>query len=259
MKILKRPLSRIPMAAPALALALLATALVWIQAGPARAAGYDGCGEGSLCLYTEGDGGGTLLPFAVAEKRLDYAEDPALHGKDVVSFRNRTAYWACLFDEPGYGGGLQAVAPGHLGGNLPTDSQGVRKVTPAAHKFAKSKSGCWTGYERCTAGKLCLFAGPSGRGPAGVTVQNDDLGDGVRGNRDYDTTSSWGNRVASVSNRTDRVACFYKDPGYTGRWQGTGSERFRAFVVRPGEETTVPPPYRATFSSHKLAAHDGAC
>lgn len=256
MKIFKLSLRRIPTAG--LVLGILAAAMVWIQAAPAQAAGYDDCGADRLCLYTGSGGTGTSAQFGSTDTRLNYADDAALAGKTVVSVRNSTSYWACLYNEDSYGSRIQAVRPGHAGLDMPTYSSGpqigTQVVTPSSHKFAKSKAGCFTGYERCKAGLLCIFREPSGRGIGSVTAQTEDLGNGGKGNRDYATTS-WDNKVVSVSNRTAQVACFYKDAGYSGTWTG----EYRAFVVQPGEETTVPTLYDLDFSSHKLVADEGKC
>ncbi|MEU2284153.1 peptidase inhibitor family I36 protein [Streptomyces sp. NPDC013178] len=236
-----------------LAVAILAASLVWLQTGSAQAA-YADCPENKFCLYTQAGGNGDMVAFSPGTE-LDYAADPDLQGKTFVSVRNRTGLWGCLYDDPNYGGaGIQAVKPEQPDDATP--GADFSTVTPASHKFAKSKSGCRTGFERCTATRVCIFKGPSGRGAAGVTVQTDDLGNGVLGNKDY--SSTWDNLVVSVSNRSDKVACFYPDPGYTGTF-GSGGSAFRAYVVLPGEETTLPRLFRSYISSHKLADSESKC
>ncbi|MER7000877.1 peptidase inhibitor family I36 protein [Streptomyces sp. NPDC000410] len=226
---------------------------MWLQAGPAQAA-YADCPEKKFCLYTGSGGNGEMV--AVSPRALlDYGNDPALKDKAFVSFRNNTAYWACLYDDPSYGGTeMQSVLPAHSGADLPRNQAGEQKVTPASHKFAKSKAGCRTGFERCDAGRVCIFQEPSGRGVGGVAMQTEDLGDGVLGNRKYSAT--WDNKLVSVANRSQQVACFYPEPGYT--WED-GQSAFQTFVVLPGRETSLPGFVQRSVSSHKLADSEAKC
>ncbi|WP_354006212.1 peptidase inhibitor family I36 protein [Streptomyces sp. NBC_00094] len=160
-----------------------------------------------------------------------------------------------MYDGPSYGGDkMQSVRPGHLGGDLPKD-EGVQEVVPASHKFAKSKPGCRTGFERCQATRVCIFQGPSGRGVAAGTTQPDVLPNGVLGNKDYSVT--WDDKVVSVSNRSDKFACFYDTAGY-GAWH-IGTWTMRAYVVPPGQETTLPTLHQRQISSHKLADAESKC
>lgn len=251
MSLIRRSFGRLSLAG--LAVVILAASLVWLQTGSAQAA-YADCPEKKLCLYTQAGGSGDMVAYSPGVV-LDYAADPGLQGKIFVSVRNRTGLWGCLYDDPHYGGaGTQVVMPEQPDDATP--GADFANVTPASHKFAKSQSGCRTGFERCTATRVCIFKGPSGRGAAGVTVQTDDLGNGVFGNRDY--SSTWDERVVSVSNRSDKVACFYPEPGYTGRWEDQGTA-FRAYVLLPGEETTLPVPLRSEISSHKIADSESKC
>ncbi|MER5719035.1 peptidase inhibitor family I36 protein [Streptomyces sp. NPDC002132] len=236
-----------------LAVITLAASLVWLQTGSAQAA-YADCDAATFCLYTEPGGKGDMVEISPGVE-LDYATDARLQGKTFRSVRNRTGLWGCLYDDPHYGGAaMQAVAPERPGDATP--GADFSNMTPASHKFVKSQSACRTGFERCTATRVCIFKGPSGRGAAGVTMQPDDLGNGVFGNSDYST--AWDEAVVSVANRSDKVACFYLEPGYTGRWQDQGTT-FRAYVLLPGEETTLPVPLRAKFSSHKIANAESEC
>ncbi|MFJ6797165.1 peptidase inhibitor family I36 protein [Streptomyces sp. NPDC091268] len=262
MNTLKSSLGRLPLVG--LAVIMLAASLMWLQAGSARAA-YGTCPANSFCLYTQAGGEGETVSFSPADAPvLDYngSGNPVLNGKTFVSFRNNTTEWACLYDSANYGGTeMQSVRPGHLGGDLPKYESGPQKgtqvVVPASHKFAKSKSGCRTGFERCRATHVCIFQGPSGRGVAGVTNQTDVLPDGVQGNKAYSTT--WDNKLVSVANRSDKFACFYEKPGYAvGTWQ-VGGKAMKAFVVRPGQETTLPSDYQGSISSHKLADTESKC
>ncbi|MCM1945819.1 peptidase inhibitor family I36 protein [Streptomyces hydrogenans] len=240
-----------------LAAVLLAACLVWWQAGPAQAA-YTDCPEKTFCLYTQAGGAGEMVSLAPQDGPvLDYGTVATLKDRTFLSFRNNTASWTCLYDDPAYGGtDIQAVLPGHTGGDLAKGADGLPKVTVASHKFAPSKSLCRTGFDRCDAGRVCIFQGPSGRGVGGVTSQTEVLPDGVLGNRDYGV--AWDDKLVSVANRSHKTACFYRDPGYSGTWQ-TGGVAYRAFVVLPGEETTLPADYRSSVSSHKLADAEGKC
>ncbi|MFJ9736596.1 peptidase inhibitor family I36 protein [Streptomyces sp. NPDC101166] len=250
MNTIRRLFNRLSLAG--LAVVTLAASLVWLQTGSAQAA-YADCEPTKFCLYTEPGGKGDMVAISPGVE-LDYATDARLQGKTFRSVRNRTLLWGCLYDDPEYGGtAMQAVTPERTGdATLGAD---FSNMTPASHKFVKSQSACRTGFERCTATRVCIFKGPSGRGVGGVTTQ-DDLGNGVSGNSSYSKT--WNDAVVSVSNRSDKVACFYPEPGYTGRWQDQGTS-FRAYVLLPGEETTLPTPLRSKFSSHKLADSESGC
>ncbi|WFB10865.1 peptidase inhibitor family I36 protein [Streptomyces sp. LX-29] len=237
-----------------LTVTLLAAALVWLQSGSAQAA-YADCPKNAFCLYTGARGGGAMVSVDTAA-RADYGKDAKLKGKTFASYRNNTDSWACLYEAPSYGGdGIRPVLPEQAGADLPKGRNG-KPMALASHKFATSVSGCATGFERCETKRVCIFQGPSGRGVAGVTTQPDDLGNGVLGNADYSRT--WDNKVVSVSNRSTKVACFYPNPGYTGTWK-VGRALFRAYVVLPGQETTLPYAYQSSISSHKLADKESKC
>lgn len=237
---------------------MLAAFLVWGQAGSAQAA-YTDCPAKTFCLYTQTGGNGEMVSFSPQDGPvLDYGTVETLKDKTFRSFRNNTTSWTCLYDDPGYGGtDIQAVLPEHTGGDLALGADGLPKVTVGSHKFAASKSLCRTGFERCKATWVCIFQGPSGRGVAGVTSQPDKtLGSGVEGNSDYGV--SWDDKIVSVANRSNSVACFYPLPDYKGTWQDGGAA-YRAYVVLPGEETTLPRVYQASISSHKLADAESKC
>ncbi|MEU9203324.1 peptidase inhibitor family I36 protein [Streptomyces sp. NPDC048332] len=253
MNTIKNLFGRLPAVGPAVL--MLAATLVWFQAGPARAA-YDSCPAGTFCLYTESGGNGEMVSFPLQDGPvLDYQANTALAGKTFVSFRNNTRSWGCLYEGASYGGlKMQSVRPGHLGGDLPKTG-GVQTVVPASHKFAKSKPGCRTGFERCQPTRLCIFQDPSGRGIAAGTLEPDVLPGGVTGNKAY--SSTWHDKVVSVSNRTQKVACFYDGAGY-GPFH-VGTRTIRAYVVPPGQETTLPTEYQRKISSHKLADSESKC
>lgn len=253
MNTIKNSFGRLP--AVGLAVLMLAASLVWFQAGTARAA-YDNCPTDAFCLFTESGGNGEMVSFSLQDGPvLDYQANAALAGKTFVSFRNNTSSWGCLYEGASYGGvKMQSVRPGHLGGDMPQDG-GVQMVVPASHKFAKSKPSCRTGFERCQASRLCIFQEPSGRGVAAGTIEPDVLDGGVTGNRDYSVT--WEDKVVSVSNRTNKFACFYDGVGY-GPWRIL-TWTIPAYVVPPGQETTLPADYQRKISAHKLADTDAKC
>ncbi|MEU7075998.1 peptidase inhibitor family I36 protein [Streptomyces narbonensis] len=112
-----------------------------------------------------------------------------------------------------------------------------------------------TGFERCQATRLCIFQEPSGRGVDAGTLEPDVLPGGVTGNKNHSAT--WDGKVVSVSNRSDKFACFYDGAGY-GAWH-FGTCTVRAYVVPPGQETTLPSLYQRQISSHKLADAESKC
>ncbi|MFF9817958.1 peptidase inhibitor family I36 protein [Streptomyces sp. NPDC014006] len=209
---------------------------------PAKADSWQGCAAGQLCLYTEAGGAGT--PWATGPADATQTYDTA-HDNVAVSVWNNTAYWACLYDGTSYGGVMQAIKPGVHTDLSRTTADLTGKVS--SHKLAKSKAGCWTGFERCPDHTLCLFQEPSGRGVGTVSTAD---------NPDYGPT--WDNRVVSVWNRTDRHLCFYDTPGYKGSWTADG-RAYKAYVVLSGSSTTVPAPYAGTFGSHKFVTGTSEC
>lgn len=224
---------------------ILLTALViaFLPGTRATAASWTShCTVGGFCLYDQDGGQGAELatdPTAPVQ-----AVDPAWNDR-TRSVDNQSAYWACLYADSGYGGTVQAIRPGGQANLADLGTRLDGKVT--SFKGAKSKAGCFTGYERCETGRLCLFAEESGRG-AMTSFTEDEI-------RSYGT--EWDNRTVSVFNHTAKHACFYPDSGLTGSWTANGAT-YRAFVVLSGDSTFVPAPYAGTLSSDRLVvAADG--
>jgi hypothetical protein len=212
------------------------------RALPAEADGWQGCETGHFCLYGETGGGGTPWATGPADETQTY---PAAWDNVAVSVWNNTPYWACIYDGTSYGGALQALKPGFRDALSKASVDLTGKVS--SHKLAKSKAGCWTGFERCPEGGLCLFQEPSGRGLWTVSTADDPA---------YGT--AWDNRVRSVWNRTNQHVCFYRAPDYTSTWTVDGRD-YKAYVVLRGKSTTIPAPYAPSFSSHKLVAGTSGC
>ncbi|MGW2837517.1 peptidase inhibitor family I36 protein [Streptomyces sp. NPDC001493] len=217
-------------------------ALVTYRAEPAGADGWQECATGQFCLYDAADGAGAAWATGHTDDTQTY---PAGQDDRAVSAWNNSAYWACVYEGASYGGAVQALRPGFRG-NLSLASVDLTgKVS--SHKTAKSKAGCWTGFERCPDGKLCLFQEPSGRGVATVSTADD---------AEYGT--AWDNQVRSVWNRTGLHVCFYRAPDWTSTWTVDGRD-YKAYVVLSGRSTTIPTPYAPTFSSHKFVAGTSGC
>ncbi|MEU7897359.1 peptidase inhibitor family I36 protein [Nonomuraea sp. NPDC049152] len=219
--------------------AVVAVSLAALLPGsPADAASWDDCAPDRFCLYTGegGEGAGTAFaPENPAHSYVDAWDDT------VSSVWNNTEHWACVYRDAFYGGMIQAIRPGFRGDLTVTDTKLNDQIS--SHKLAKSKAGCWTGYERCQEGYLCLFTEVSGRGK--MTATTVDL---ARYNAD------WNDKAVSVANRTTRHACFYHSPDYLGTWGG-----YRAYVILRADSTVVPQPFAQTFSSHKLVADTRDC
>jgi hypothetical protein len=221
----------------ALGLLLVALVLAFLPDSSASAASWTShCATGSFCLYDQTGGQGAELdtdPTAPAQ-----VIDPGWTGR-VQSVDNQSSYWGCLYQSAYYGGTVQAIRPGGQANlaDLGTQLQGQ----VASYKGAKSKAGCFTGYERCPVGQLCLFAEASGRGA--MTAYTDD--------QVTDYGSSWDGRPVSVFNHTAKHSCFYPSSGLTGSWTANGAT-YRAFVVLSGQSTFVPAPFAGTLSSHRL-------
>lgn len=219
--------------------ALLLTALAGFQASAAE---WQDCPDGRVCVYTDTDGQGRELPSAPdAAIQVHTAQ----WDNQISSVHNNSPYWACLYEDTYYGSVVQAIRPGFQGNLADTSTQLDDRVS--SQKSAKSKSGCFTGFERCPDGNLCLFTQPSGRG-AMTTSQ----GDVDR----YD--AAWDNRVVSVANYTNLHVCFYRDPGYGGSWTDAGTT-YRTYVVLKTDATVIPQPYAGSFSAHKLVEGTSAC
>ncbi|MER7769450.1 peptidase inhibitor family I36 protein [Kitasatospora sp. NPDC096140] len=221
---------------------LVALVLAVLPGSRATAASWTShCAAGGFCLYDQDGGQGAEL---ANDPRVPVqGVDPAWNDR-ARSVDNRSPYWACLYADAGYGGTVQAVRPGGQAtlAELGTHLDG--KVT--SFKGAKSKAGCFTGYERCETGRLCLFAEESGRG-AMTSFTEDEV-------RDYG--AGWNDRTVSVFNHTAKHACFYPENGLTGSWSANGST-YRAFVVLSGDSTFVPAPYAGTLSSDRLVTAAG--
>ncbi|MBV6702718.1 peptidase inhibitor family I36 protein [Kitasatospora aureofaciens] len=225
-----------------LGLALVALVVAFLPGTRATAASWTStCAAGSFCLYDQDGGQGAAL-----------AADPTapVQGLDATwndrarSVDNQSSYWACFYADASYGGTVQAVRPGGQANLAELGTRLDGKVT--SFKGAKSKAGCFTGYERCATGQLCLFAEESGRGA--MTALTDD---------EVPTFGAdWNGRAASVFNHTAKHACFYPKPDLAGFWTANGST-YRAFVVLSGDSTFVPAPYAGTLSSDRLVTASG--
>lgn len=219
------------------ALALLAAALTAL---PANAAGYEGCPDGSLCLYS--GSGGTNADGDADEHYFDLSKnkDGESYGtwsSKPKSLINNSPYWACVYSETAYGGQVKAIPPkvkdtaqqGDLAGLAPALGGKVN-----SHKLALSQGHCFTGFERCEDGKLCIFHQASGRGGM-YSIASDHPG----------YKPIWAGKVGSVSNRTDKSACFYGKPA-------AEVAQDKPFRVLPGDSTTVTEAFAPYFVSHTL-------
>lgn len=194
------------------------------------------CETGRMCVYSDIDGKGTAQAYAPGSPQ----EKPlAEWNEQISSVHNNSRYWACMYEDPAYGGTVQALAPDSQS-SLDTLNDKV-----SSFKLAKSQSGCFTGFERCQSGRLCLFLEPGGRGQ--WTATGSDMAQ-------YSVT--WNDRVVSVANYTDSHVCFYPDPNHSGVFSGTTDGKF---VVLRGDSTVIPKPYAAHLSSHKLVTGTDQC
>ncbi|MEU7013414.1 peptidase inhibitor family I36 protein [Streptomyces sp. NPDC046385] len=220
-------------------LALLCSAFL-VQTGKADAADFPDCPAGQFCLYDGSGGTGTRVDVAEGAK----AERDA---GTILSVKNNTGMWACMYGKPEYGGGLQTVKPGN-GDEYVTD--GTRWVV-GSYKLVPTRALCFTGYERCQDGQVCTFAERNGRGAMTVHAPATDAATQNHGN-------SYGPEVAPVSvfNRTAKHLCFYPNPDYTGTWDGGA---YGAYVVLRGQSVTVPSPFTGTFRSHELVNGTSEC
>ncbi|MEU7297077.1 peptidase inhibitor family I36 protein [Streptomyces exfoliatus] len=205
------------------ALALLGSL---IFALPASANGWAGCDTGSLCLYPEADGQGQPTNSAI----------PVLDTSvTTLSVKNgSTILWGCLYTAPEYGGSVvRTLAPGSVM-NVPA---GTRSL-----KLAPSQGLCFTGFERCTTGRVCIFKGPRGRGEMfGTEIQI----------RKYDGT--WAGQVRSVINRTGYDVHFLPgDFATTGTPPDPAALDYKAYVVPTGNSVTVPAGAYDYFLAHRF-------
>jgi hypothetical protein len=207
---------------------------------PASAA-YDDCGKQTFCLYTGEGGAGTAqrLSLDAAAKATSY--DSAWNEK-AVSLANNTPYWACLYENTQYGGTVQIIKPNQSGDLARITNAGSGGTLPAmvsSHKLSPSQAGCFTGFERCEEGRLCLFREAGGRGQ--MTQLATDY-------RAY--SGGWETGVHSVRNRTGRAVCFYDATDWTGQF-ATGDKAYK--VVR-GDTTSLEGAFDGTFQSHRILA-----
>ncbi|WP_053644860.1 MULTISPECIES: peptidase inhibitor family I36 protein [unclassified Streptomyces] len=224
-------------------LALLCSAFLALPAN-ADPAPYSDCGTGLFCVYDGSGGSGTRQD--VAEGGKDEAPSGA-----VLSVRNNTRMWACVYGAARYGGGLQTVKPGN-GDEYVTG--GTRWVV-GSYKLVPTRALCFTGYERCADGDVCTFAERNGRGAMTVHVPAVDPATGNLGN-------SYGAEVAprSVWNRTGRHLCFYPRPDYTGTWTDENDKKtYGAYVVLRGDSITLPPSLEVPLRSHELVDGTSEC
>lgn len=208
----------------------------------ASATEWQGCDTGRFCIYTDPDGQGATLALGPDNPVQFYA--PEWNDK-VSSVHNNSPYWACIYRDSQYGGTLQALRPGYRG-NLADTSANLNEQV-SSHKLAKSKAGCFTGFERCENGYLCLFKEPGGRGEMTATQNDMAL---------YD--AAWNDRAVSVANYTDKHACFYPDANHTGSWTDAG-KTYTKYVVLKTDSTVIPQPYAGSFTSHKLVTGTSQC
>ncbi|MFB7863963.1 peptidase inhibitor family I36 protein [Streptomyces sp. NPDC056069] len=222
-------------------LALLCSAFLVLPAN-ADPLPFEDCPTGRLCLYDGSQGSGTRVDVAEGGK----AERDA---GTVLSVKNTTGMWACMYGRPEYGGGLQTVKPGN-GDEYVT--AGVRWVV-GSYKLVPTRALCFTGYERCQDGQVCTFAEKNGRGALTVHTPGLDAATGNHG-------SSYGPEVAPVSvfNRTAGHLCFYPNADYSGSWT-QGTTTYGAYVVLRGQSVTVPSPFTGTFRSHELVDGTSEC
>ncbi|MFI8826992.1 peptidase inhibitor family I36 protein [Streptomyces sp. NPDC053431] len=222
-------------------LALLCSAFLVLPAN-AEPLPFEDCPTGQFCLYDGSGGTGTRSDAPEGAK----AERDA---GTVLSVKNNTGMWACMYGKPEYGGGLQTVKPGNDDEYV---TAGVRWVV-GSYKLVPSRALCFTGYERCENGKVCTFAERNGRGAmtvhvAAVDPATQNLGD------------SYGPEVApaSVFNRTAKHLCLYPNADYSGSWT-QGTTVYGAYVVLRGQSVTVPAPFAGTFRSHELVNGTSEC
>ncbi|WP_424216274.1 peptidase inhibitor family I36 protein (plasmid) [Streptomyces sp. BI20] len=223
------------------ALALLCSLLF---AMPTTASAYENCDANTLCLYDQEGGQGT--PEKSAARSLLSIPLSSNQGNSTArSVDNNTASWLCLYADAYYGGTLEAVRPG-----TSTDLTGALRGNVSSYKLAPSKGHCFTGFERCEQGKLCIFAEERARGGMYATATSHD-----------GYAPVWQDRVRSVVNNTTRYACFYSTPApesqppntpRPGGWWDSNGTSYRAYKVMPGDSTTLPEPFTRSFRSHEL-------
>ncbi|MFJ4776413.1 peptidase inhibitor family I36 protein [Streptomyces sp. NPDC088762] len=223
-------------------ISLVTLVLSSLAVSRASAAEWQGCDSGRLCIFSDADGQGATISFGPQSPVQLYSAE---WDDKVTSIHNNSAYWSCVYRDGYYGGTVQALRPGYRGNLADTSTNLNDQVT--SHKMAKSKAGCFTGFERCASGYLCLFTEPSGRGVMTATQNDVSV---------YD--QAWNDRVVSVANYTDKHACFYPGPDFTGSWS-EGGKTYGKYVVLRSDSTVIPQPYAAGFTSHKLVTGTSQC
>ncbi|MFJ6793899.1 peptidase inhibitor family I36 protein [Streptomyces sp. NPDC091268] len=207
-------------------------------------ADWAACASGRLCLYTDVGGQGAAQVNGPDAPLQSYSVQ---WNDQVTSAHNNSPYWACMYEDPYYGGAVQALRPGFKGNLAGADTSAKLNDRVSSHKLAKSMAGCFTGFERCESGSLCLFTEPGGRGEM-TTTRGDSAQYGAAIN----------DRVVSVANHTDRHACLYAGANYTGAWNDAG-KTYGTYVVLKGDSSVIPQPYAASFTSHKLVTGTSQC
>ncbi|MFF7780019.1 peptidase inhibitor family I36 protein [Streptomyces tanashiensis] len=215
------------------ALALLCSVLFALPAN----ADYENCEKPSLCLYQGAGGTGENLPLP-----LDGTATVTGSGWDdkAVSVYNNTHFWGCVYATTYLGGAVETIPPG---ARRDLKTLGLQVTS---HKLAPSQGACFTGYERCPAGQLCIFKEPNGRGGMYGTA-NDHAG--------Y-LAGVWADNVRSVMNRTEKTACFFNGASWTGEWTQTGQPVAKAYKVNAGDSTSLTAPFDKSFQSHRLRTPD---
>ncbi|MET9437743.1 peptidase inhibitor family I36 protein [Streptomyces sp. NPDC006551] len=223
-------------------LALISSAFLVLPAN-ADPVPFEDCPQGRFCLYDGSGGSGTRTDVAEGAKDEQYAGT-------VLSVKNNTRMWACVYTANQYGGSLQTVKPGNADAYV---TDGVRWVV-SSYKLVPTRALCFTGYERCENGDVCTFAERGGRGAMTVHVPAVDPATRNLGN-------SYGAEVApkSVWNRTGKHLCFYLQPDYTGTWTGDDKKTYGAYVVLRGDSITIPGTLAGEFRSHELVNGTSEC
>ncbi|MCP3759526.1 peptidase inhibitor family I36 protein [Streptomyces sp. TBY4] len=211
------------------------------SADAVEAAPRPACAPNSFCIYTEPGGKGNSASYTPDDDpKLVYDQ----WNEQVSTVVNNTKYWTCLYEEFNYSGTIQAIAPGNWADLEKLSTKLDKKVS--SHKVAKSKAGCYTGYERCPNGKLCLFSDVAGRGE--MLPSTADLGD----------YKGMDNRVASVANYSTRHVCFFTEKQYSGTLTIDG-KTYRKYVVIRSDSTVIPDPWNKNLSSHMLVDTTDDC
>lgn len=229
-------------------LALISSVFLVLPAS-AEPAPFDDCPPATLCLYSGTGGTGERRDFTDRQGLESY--DATWDGK-TLSAKNNTALWTCAYVDAGYGGLLTTVKPGNSA-EYTTDPRFTG--TLSSHKQVPSRALCFTGYERCPDNRVCTFPESNGRGAMTVHLPETDPG-----SQSYGNSYGAGAAPKSVWNRTQKHACFYPEPTFTGTWQDPSSTRlFGAYVVLRGDSTSVPAPFAGTFRSHELVTGTVDC